>query len=259
MEYGHPPKHLYRYRSLKGEQREFTRDILVNHRLFWASPAMFNDPFDCAPVQIYEISRLKREAHARAVLAKQAPHLDKRERKRLARSAMSHSVAQIESAMNELQQKMRQEIAFCCLSAQPDHQLMWSHYGDAHHGICLRFSTYDEKSPFLAALPVTYSAIRPILNIAVPSPPDLLEKVLLTKSECWSYEMEWRMVDQSSRGAGHRPFPARFLDGIIFGGGVSKEDRDEVMSWVQRRNHPIEFFNAQLDERCYQLVITPVT
>lgn len=257
MKYTHPPKYLYRYRSLRGDQRDFTRDILVNHRLYWATPSMFNDPFDCAPAPFYQISRLKREAHARALLAKQAPHLDKRERKRLAKSAMSHSATEIEAGMRGLQQQMRQEIAVCCLSAQPDHQLMWSHYADSHHGICLRFCTYDEGSPFLTALPVLYSPIRPLINMAAPSPPDLLEKVLLTKSECWSYEMEWRMLDQSSRGSGLRTFPSRFLDGIIFGASVSQEDRREVLSWIERRNHPIELFDARLDDRRYQLVIGP--
>lgn len=40
---------LYRYRSLREEDRDFAIDIIANHRVYFASPSSFNDPFDCGP------------------------------------------------------------------------------------------------------------------------------------------------------------------------------------------------------------------
>lgn len=43
------PKSLYKFRSLSGGSAARTRDILVNHRLWFSTASTFNDPFDSFP------------------------------------------------------------------------------------------------------------------------------------------------------------------------------------------------------------------
>ena len=38
---------LYRYRDLEGPRAEWVRQIVVDSQIYFASPADFNDPFDC--------------------------------------------------------------------------------------------------------------------------------------------------------------------------------------------------------------------
>jgi hypothetical protein len=40
---------LYKLKSLTGESRDHTLDIIENSRIYFSSPEQFNDPFDCAP------------------------------------------------------------------------------------------------------------------------------------------------------------------------------------------------------------------
>ncbi|MGT2429382.1 DUF2971 domain-containing protein [Cupriavidus basilensis] len=80
---------------------------------------------------------------------------------------------------------------------------MWAHYADSHKGICLEF---DATSVFMAhAQEVKYSGERAAINFT-DSKDAMLEKALLTKSDHWSYESEWRLI-RYPRWAGSRSVP----------------------------------------------------
>ena len=44
------PHQFFKYRSLAGDCRGFTRDLIVRQQLYFASPAELNDPFEFSPV-----------------------------------------------------------------------------------------------------------------------------------------------------------------------------------------------------------------
>lgn len=78
-----------------------------------------------------------------------------------------------------------------CLTPVPDSTLMWSHYGHNHSGICLEFTT---RSPVIgAALEVEYLADYPKWAPHLVSNTDG-PHVLLTKSDDWRYEREYRII-----------------------------------------------------------------
>jgi hypothetical protein len=78
-----------------------------------------------------------------------------------------------------------------CLSPLVDSTLMWSHYGDNHKGICLEFGV--DNPVFGSAQEVSYLSSYPkwaphsLMNPAEPH-------VLLTKSDDWKYEHEYRVI-----------------------------------------------------------------
>jgi hypothetical protein len=86
---------------------------------------------------------------------------------------------------------------------------MWSHYAEFHRGFVLEFriptmGTHDDlrlSTDRLLPFPVRYSAERPHIQIGTELPPDLVQKIVLTKSIDWEYEAEERVVDQN-RGPG---------------------------------------------------------
>jgi hypothetical protein len=67
---------------------------------------------------------------------------------------------------------------------------MWSHYADNHRGICLEFGT--DVRLFASALEVTYRSDYPkwAPNLVGDSGAD----ILLTKSDDWKYEREFRII-----------------------------------------------------------------
>ena len=135
------------------------------------------------------------------------------------------------------------KIGLLCLSEVPDDLLMWSHYADAHRGVCLVF---DWQSPFFAvAQAVTYQQKRPCINPIFQSHHEMVDRALLTKSTHWEYEREWR-VFQYRQGFGQYPFPCEALVGVILGAQVSEANASMVHSWLVDRPTPVAVFQASL-------------
>lgn len=247
------PQNLYKFRSLIGDARARTRDIIVNHRLWWSAPADFNDPYDCAPSAIFDGSPLKQKAYVSRVVRDHGggTRLDRRRAKA---SALRRRPSEIEKGLEELQQQMRRDIGVCCLGEEADHMLMWAHYADSHRGICLQFKTGFPELHFSLAFPVSYSPDRPVISIVRKQTDRLMEQVLLTKAAFWSYEREWRMIDQKN-GPGLKPFPPASLVGVILGSAMNQSDVAEVRSWITHSNPTIRLKQARLDSREYRLHI----
>lgn len=99
-----------------------------------------------------------------------------------------------------------------CFSADPTSILMWAHYADNNHGICVEYdiSSYSDlnngKDQFASILPVIYKD-SPIDFSALLDPSVRLYKKnkflsccfdfqILRKPKVWSYENEWRLCLQ---------------------------------------------------------------
>src|SRR5262249_42425154 len=80
-----------------------------------------------------------------------------------------------------------------CLGPDPGNLLMWSHYAESHKGICLEFST--QNAVMCCAQQIEYRREFPILALYSSSHDDNLVP-LLTKSDVWTYESEYRLVAQ---------------------------------------------------------------
>jgi hypothetical protein len=105
----------------------------------------------------------------------------------------------IESAVQGIDLFNNSNYRIVCLSACSDSILMWSHYGDSHRGILIRFNA--DKFPLEmniddSLIEVKYSENRVIL------PPSLntehfyeaLLQLGATKHAGWSYEKEYRII-----------------------------------------------------------------
>jgi hypothetical protein len=238
---GHPTN-LYKFRSLDGDGAEFTRQIVVESKLYLASPASFNDPFDALPNIWMKGSVRKELAYFRRLTRTYRPDLSRSERLHFAASLMAMPR---EAKLRHLRagaQETVEHMAVCSFAQSPSEVLMWSHYAKNHTGICLRFNTAHHF--FRASLPleVKYSQVRPGYNAINPGPPEHLVDLLLTKAIFWNYEKEWRLVE--TKDVGTRPFPPQALDGIYFGCRTSTEHKEMVRRWVVARGRPLELHQA---------------
>lgn len=257
------PPYFYKYRSLAGDQRIFTEQILSESTLYWSSPLAFNDPFECAPVPEMPKIRAERESRLRRLIRKQAPTASEATRRELLGNAMRVPAETYEQGLQRELPNLLKDFAVCSLSATPESVLMWSHYSDCHRGLCLRFRplTRDSKAPYVPektyfefAYPITYSAERPTISIPIANEGETLERTVLTKADFWRYEEEWRLIAHKG-GAGLRPFPPECLDAVILGARMPKEDRDEVEGWLAQRHYPVALLKAKFDNRLFRLNI----
>jgi hypothetical protein len=189
---------LYKYTTEAGLTR-----FLETRRLRFSPPTAFNDPFESRPA-IATDDELARELEG----------------------WKGHEALGIAAFDFDFPFGLRRHLAdligtrvgILCLTEDPCHPLMWSHYADSHKGAVIGF---DVAHPFFAdtgppgpftqfLTAVQYSMHRstltaeffrkhPVLGSDGTGWLELLQSrhpLFFTKSEHWQYEKEWRLVRQ---------------------------------------------------------------
>jgi hypothetical protein len=239
------PGTFYKYRSLSGEGMGFLESLLRNNELYLSAPTNFNDPFDCVPTFDFACTREEAIALADRTLARDRTFRTARE-KRVAKEQFLSSLPvsnplEAHTHMCEAHEvAVRERLGVYCLSARMDSPLMWSHYADAHRGVCIGF---DSNSwPFAIAQSVSYSEERMPVNPFRLPPDEALARSVLQKSADWTYEEEWRVVVPN--GAGRtEAFEDGAVTSVIFGARFPVEQEEVVRALVAR--HDPVFYRAR--------------
>jgi len=214
--------------------------ILVNYKLRWSSPVLFNDPFDvqrdfnfgfeldelAEPVvneilrlisadSIPDLSRNPSAAFLIHMLRRRdntllwdtiIPELPKLIKEGL-ELARENSYKQIKEQWSEFIPDFR----ILCFSEVYDHPLMWSHYADSHKGVVLGFQSVDSSSIWNVSQPVTYQDSPPmwasrdewvsiLTGQANLDLTSVFTKYACTKTPEWAYEKEWRIISFCRKG-----------------------------------------------------------
>lgn len=219
---------------------------LKNGCVYFASPLVFNDPYDCmitaqvvddlTDQQLAEVKqRFERHPKFSAALA-QENIADEDLRKQL--------ILGVETAIKEQSEKFLNTSGIACFSEVNDSLLMWSHYGDSHKGFCLEFST---GGPLFAKMHrVVYSDAMPAILLS-----DFILKhnfnpvfdLYCTKAAPWSYEREWRVMhDKKGTSYSYRD---RDLKAVYFGPKVDRAAMEIVCLTLQGQFPAVEFWQAE--------------
>jgi hypothetical protein len=251
---------LYRYRSIESSELEgiFTRREIILPR-----PIDFNDPFECRPrLSVYN-SGLKRELFIKERVRKIIASDNRKARRELIKKydrRLRYNPDIIEKAYEEF----LRTTGLYCLSERNDDILMWSHYSHGHRGLCIEFdaildAAISEIMLIGQALKVNYGEERPTVNVMEFGLPKEYQKALLTKSNHWEYEKEWRVIKTELEGGpGLRYIRPEVLTGVIFGALISSEDKHMVMDWVSKYPTKIILYQARINETKYKLDIEPI-
>ncbi len=165
--------------------------VLVNHKLRWSSPLLYNDPFDVQRdfslgFDVEELKELLLNEIKNLILSDNIPDLSsnpdvpyfiKRLRRKDCadiRDILLPELPQliekgIQRAKNGYEKIKEQWSVFIpqfrilSLSAVHDNLLMWSHYSDSHKGVVLELQGVNHlDSPWLIAEPVVYQNSPPM-------------------------------------------------------------------------------------------------
>ena len=226
-------------------------------------PLDFNDPFECRAQLTFLMSRLQREIFLRKGARKRFPSDDKNTRQRKIKQARIRLMSNPEFYKSTYEDFLR-TTGLYCLSEKNDDILMWSHYSNGHRGLCIEFDALldgalSKMMLFGQAIKVNYSQVQPILNVFNIGQPQEYQKALLTKSNHWEYEREWRVIKiQNEEGPGLRAFHPASLTGVIFGALISPEDKHKVMAWITSYPSRITLYQAKINETRYELDIEQI-
>lgn len=247
-------QYLYRYRHLNGEHREWTKRIITDYILYFASPSTFNDPFDCRVhyLSSFDTDEFRRQHIKR--LKERIPDLNRKGRRAKATEDMKILKPEefIVQVTNGLQKDLDQ-VGVLSLSASERNILLWSHYAAGHTGLCLKFIATNQTPFFGSALPVNYDPTYPEICVT-SSMGEQIDAFLLTKAKDWEYEREYRIIDHDN-GPGEKTFPSEFLVGLIFGARMTPDDKKIVASWVNKSDNHVELFEASLSTGAFSLEI----
>lgn len=138
---------------------------------------------------------------------------------------------------------------------------MWAHYAASHSGICLQFSTKNDV--FARAIKVEYLKEFVPHNFRAQGDENLLP--LITKSNAWSYEGEYRLIALESALAlndgtlkttnNFLTIPENSLIAIIMGARIKNEDRSWLERFISRSGAKIALKIVRAVPDKYELVI----
>lgn len=222
---GNFPETLYKYFSFNN----FTERIFSHSEVYFPSPKQFNDPFDCKVRVDFRSSPKEQREFLDEMLAKLHPSLTKKQRQPLVKKVLREKTffnnREIEKFTRNMQDTVDAAGVFC-MTELPDNILMWAHYADSHRGFCAEFAVADNRF-FGRTIDVNYSSTYIKPHFLHSTPREQVEEILLTKALPWSYEREWRIIDQL-KGCGAYKFPAPALRTVILGCRMSSDNEARI-------------------------------
>lgn len=228
---------------------------LIENNSFWFSkPTEYNDPFD-----MQFSGNLKSTLEDYELMQKSIKQNIQLEYQTISEEDLtelvSHSLTlmDVDKTINELLALTLHRFGICCFTESVDNLLMWAHYTDSHKGVCLEFDenilVKIEKSSLVK---IKYSNDFPIVNQT-----NDIEKALLTKSKCWEYENEFRLLSHKQ---GVVTFPKEALKSIIFGAKSDESEINRIIKIVNQSGYKdIALKKARIDEKKYQLNYCDIT
>jgi hypothetical protein len=235
------PETVYKYRDWNND---FHKKVITNKELFLASPALFNDPFDCKiPVAYWKLGdpELAREYFPK-IVERHKPHLTETEKiaevERLIEEGRFRDDDYLIFMEKDFFDKLNKKVGILSLTAHRDNVVMWSHYSNSHKGYCIGFNSkilFNNPDHFGCGGQVIYAKEFPEI---LPTE-DLVQQMVkqtYIKSDMWEYEKEYRL--SKFNGANLTiEFPQEAVNEIILGCSMSESDKKSIIN-IAKCNFP---------------------
>ena len=219
-------QYLYKYCRLnrlpysKENINIHTKSIITDNKLYFSSPADFNDPYDCNIPDGTDFP----DENIRILILKKGKTSVK-------------LIEKIQRNPTLLPQYLKQYIkdsGICCFSKLYDSILMWAHYANSHTGICLKFDTTKDSDFFKKPLYANYSEKPPFFDYHGKIQKEIA-KFVVTKFKTWQYEEEVRIFKNATEISNNNKngkrifqFKSEALQEIIFGVRTTEKDMEKI-------------------------------
>jgi hypothetical protein len=236
------PKIIYKYCSLS------TAELIINtNSIKFSDPASFNDPFDC-DVDLLEFN-LPNKLDERTI--HEIETIKGIFQNYTGFNDLIQEKGFIEKMYREAQIEKVKGARVSCFSLIKNNILMWSHYADKHKGICLEFDSDITSHGFtdlteedITEGEVGYTEYERI-NYLSSNRIFAVYKMLLCKSNTWSYEKEFRLITLK-RKPELQKFKKSYLKSIYFGLNMTSSEIEKFISLCSEYNYEkLNFFKAE--------------
>lgn len=240
------PEFLFKYRP----HDSYSESWILNEELFFASPAMFNDPFDSKVMHTFDGTLSQKKRYLSQLLEDRVRGIRKKKKWDIINRALNDGFLErdYESHIARIQKRI-DEYGIVSFSRRPDDLLMFAYYAKDHTGYCLKYRR-SVGNVLSMAREINYEGWYPKFSIFDFEPTKmgaLGDRILFTKANCWKHEDEWRI---GFSGVGKRVVksPQPILVGIILGCNMKPSHRTEIIRLNKRRSNPVAIFEARKKE-----------
>lgn len=268
-------KRLYKYRP----DNEHTLRLLECQELWFSFAKDFNDPFDCLFPDFEEVV----EEDWMKLAESLSVSIEEKRKVLNYLKSINFDPTVIKEQYGKDNFK---SLIVYCLSEIRDNILMWSHYANSHHGICIGFETLMQDnslwirhndSDFNHHAGPYYHNFLPIYKVDYKDkypPPynfrqgkiDDLFAFFTTKATDWYYEKERRIVipygEYGEVKKNIIKFDKSALKEVIVGNKLNQAFIEKVFTIIQKdyiaKGHSVEVFESSLDEQQYKLNIRKI-
>ena len=255
---------LYKYRVW---ENAYHKRLLTHNEIYFSSIVSFNDPFEgIIPIRYDLLSEEDILKISTRLTKRKYPWIKHKKAKNLAKRKMLKSPRYWENygEMTGVQYNYRIEnFGIFSLTEDPHNIVMWSHYADSHKGICVGFdmqefdkccnTIFTQSGLIIDLHKIEYKDKFPVFERDKMSVEDHGVKPLITKSEYWNYEKEWRLISINNKSK----FPLRIRDGIIceiiLGCRISDKHKEEIIEVLRRKKSKITLFQASRKDSAFYL------
>ncbi len=282
------PRRLFKYRAFNN----LTLDMIIADNLYYADPGTFNDPLDTRPSlnadlpapDLERALRLLVEQRVSAEMTAAAKTIRYKGPKtldhigRLSRLQADQVIAEISyNAADpsyevddphqfllghylEKELLLQYEKGIVSLAERANCPLMWSHYADQHHGVCIGYSAPSDvrddlhKVRYGGKRLVDASKVLAMVDGDKQARRQVDEAVLLRKAASWRYEQEWRLIGQ--RGLRDSQLE---LEEVIFGMRCKDSVKYAVISALDGRQRSVRFYEMREIYGTFNLKNAPST
>ena len=222
---------------------------LLNNYLWFSNPSDFNDPYDLnlnlvlPKYTIEDITFL-------ASLIKERGFANGKSQYEIINHFKSNPTS-IKDALQSYANTIASTIGIACFSQNESSLLMWSHYGDRHKGVCLKFDMCKDESFFNIPVKADYPREYPIFDYLElrKKIDDLAQFLVGTKSIDWKYENEIRIVktkQNCEKFRGEISFNKTCLIEAIFGYKTDPQIIDNLKTLIQLLGYSCKFSKLTL-------------
>lgn len=270
------PKRLYKYRAFSA----LTIDLLVSDKVYFADPASFNDPLDTKPcvhpdLPIDQLEQTLRKiienriatemtGAARSIMyrgPKTMDHIERHSRRQAERiiADIAYNATnpefttappgpQLQLLAYRLQDELLKAYGRGVLSLAERNScpLMWSHYGDQHHGLCVGYEVPLDvqknlhKVQYGGSRLIEASKVAAMLDADETARHEVDAAALLRKAWDWRYEKEWRLIGH--RGLADSPLE---LAEVTFGTRCMNSVKHSVIKALVGRDKPVKLYEMR--------------
>jgi hypothetical protein len=238
-------------------------DILEEQRIAFTPPERFNDAFDTKPkvVPITSQTYLKARTnpYSKEALRELPPEywkLPRKRRREIAREIHKGFLRHMKNNAEQFAEKLETDIplgvnkmfGLLCLSAEPNHELMWAHYAKGNEGFVVEFNI---SSPAFQQLgrphEMIYSDTPPTYDPTTGS-----QGWWKVKKQIWESEREYRIVteltackpeEKEGQAVYFRRLPREGIKAVYVGLKASVETRNRIQTACKTSG--IEIFEAK--------------